>query len=1077
MTFRLELLGGFALRIPTGDVVAVPAKARALLAYLALHPGQRHPRDKLTALLWGDAGDIQARDSLRHAARSLRTARLVSTDSAGFAVDPDALDVDVVRFERCVTAGTPEALAEAADLYRGDLLEGLAVNEPRFEEWLLAERERLRELALETLAKLLALHAKAGSTERAVVVASRLLSLDPLQEAVHRALMRLYARQGRRGAALRQYQVCVSVLDRELGAEPEAETRELYQEILRRPEGLAPRASPWSREPARLPAAAMRGDGVTPDTPVVGRAAELVTLRNALDEAQRGRGRVVAIVGEAGVGKTTVVRALAAEAEHRGARVLLGRSYESEQILPFGPWVDAFRTGQVVADEALLDALEPVWRSELARVLPEVAVPGLPSPGDDYLRLFEAVGQLLSRLAAPQPLVLMLEDVHWADEMTLRLIAFLGRRLPTARTLLVLTAREEDLDRGPLLRNILDELGCEASFTPLPLAPLSAEDTARLVRSLSRVGGDAETIARLGERVWQVSEGNPFVIVEMVRALADRTASALSAAPAPLPDSVRALTASRLERLSDRGRELAAVAAVIGREFEFPLLQRASGRAESEAAEGIEELVRRRILHGAGDGFDFTHDRIRQVIAAGVLKPKRQMLHAAVARALEALNRQRLDEVADQLAYHYSRTTDEAKAVEYLTRFADRATRSYALADAVSSMEEALRRTDRLAADERDRRYVPLVLRLAQAHYFLGRIATSVELLVSAGPRVERLADPAATAPYYFLLGRMRGVLGDHGASVACARRALEEATRCGDDVTAGKALFLLAQEALFTGSLRSGAEHGRAAATRLERTDERWWLGLSHWIVAVHQTLLGELTAAREAGRRLLETGAALADAHLESYGLWTLGWISAAEGDVEASVALCERALASAPNPVGRVNAIAALGYVLLEAGDVSRAVATLEEAVTLGRGFGAQRPQWLFLAMLADAYRLEGRLDDAHAAAVEVIRSTREVDYRYARGWAERGLGRVAQARGRLSDARARIGEALAIFAAVEAGLEVGRTHLDLARLAHAAGGRDDAAEHLCAARALFTGLGLPAWVARTGQVARELDVPPG
>ena len=143
----------------------------------------------------------------------------------------------MVTFERRIAEGTPQALEQAAELYRGDLLLGFTLNEPLFEEWLVAERERLREMALEALARLLAHQSKAAGTERAIQTAVRLLGLDPLQEAVHRTLMRLYARQARRGAALKQYQVCVGVLRRELGTEPEAETRQLYQELLRRPAG------------------------------------------------------------------------------------------------------------------------------------------------------------------------------------------------------------------------------------------------------------------------------------------------------------------------------------------------------------------------------------------------------------------------------------------------------------------------------------------------------------------------------------------------------------------------------------------------------------------------------------------------------------------------------------------------------------------------------------------------------------------------------------------------------------------------------------------------------------------------
>ena len=231
MTLSLTLLGGFQARLSSGAAVSVPTrKAQALLAYLGIRPGHAHPRDKLAALLWGESTDERARDGLRHALAALRRALPATTppillvEGQTLALSPAVVDVDVATFERHVAEGTPEALEQAAAVYGGDLLSGFSLSEPLFEDWLVPERERLRELALEALARLLAYQSKTGATERAIQTAVRLLALDPLQEAVHRTLMRLYIRQQRRGAALKQYQLCVGALQRELGSEPEAET-------------------------------------------------------------------------------------------------------------------------------------------------------------------------------------------------------------------------------------------------------------------------------------------------------------------------------------------------------------------------------------------------------------------------------------------------------------------------------------------------------------------------------------------------------------------------------------------------------------------------------------------------------------------------------------------------------------------------------------------------------------------------------------------------------------------------------------------------------------------------------------
>ena len=256
-----------------------------------------------------------------------------------------------MAFERLVRAGGPEALARAVDLYRGDLLEGLAFRGALFEDWLMGERERLRELALDALAKLLAHQRSAGAAEAALPTALRLIALDPLQEAVHRTLMRLYAQLGRRGAALRQYQLCVGILQRELGVEPEADTRQLYQEILRRRPAREPAAGAIRVIPEHGPLSASPSIA-TPPTPLIGRDGEMARLREALAQARAGAGQLLVIVGEAGVGKTRLIDEIAAEALPRDARLLLGRCYESDQILPFGPWVDALRTAGVTFGQA-----------------------------------------------------------------------------------------------------------------------------------------------------------------------------------------------------------------------------------------------------------------------------------------------------------------------------------------------------------------------------------------------------------------------------------------------------------------------------------------------------------------------------------------------------------------------------------------------------------------------------------------------------------------------------------------------------------------------------------------------------
>ena len=257
-SLEILLLGGFQLRKGDQAIDLPGRRERALLAYLAMPAGEPRSRDKLAGMLWSGRPDKQARDSLKQAMLRLRKAldglqpAALPSNREFVTLDPAAISVDVAEFERLTSEGTPEVLARAMTLYRGDLLDGLEVPDPTFEEWLLMERQRLRDLAREALAALLTRHMADGAHDQAAAVARRLVALDPLREDAHRALMRIYAGQGQTALALKQYQNCRDRLQAELGVKPEAETERLYQSIHQN--RSAPRQT--AQAPAPLSAAA-----------------------------------------------------------------------------------------------------------------------------------------------------------------------------------------------------------------------------------------------------------------------------------------------------------------------------------------------------------------------------------------------------------------------------------------------------------------------------------------------------------------------------------------------------------------------------------------------------------------------------------------------------------------------------------------------------------------------------------------------------------------------------------------------------------------------------------------------------
>ena len=1097
----ITLLGDFAARIGPGPRLGLRTrKAQALLAYLALPAGQTHSRDKLAALLWGDEPPMRGRARLRETIFALRKAlaqggrRWLQTGGDGLALSSDGVDVDVAEFERLVRDGSPTALGAAAPLYRGDLLHGFAGQSPDFEGWLLTERERLREVAVAGFGKLLAHERAAGHLDAALQTALRLAALDPLQEPVHRTLMRLYAGLGRRGAALRQYQTCVDVLERELGTEPEPATKQLYQDLLqrrpttprseRRADGVGVEAP---RDP--LPSHYMRRvPTVSTDIPLVGREDEMARLAAALDAARRGGGRVIVVQGEAGVGKSRLIAELANEAARVDCRILLGRCYEAEQILPFGPWVDALRIGNITEATEGLRSLLPRYRTELVRLLPELGS-GLTDGSaalPDHLKLFEAVTELLRLTAAQQPVVLLLEDLHWADDMTLRLLTFLGHRLPGWPLLVVATARDEELMDLPPLRRALAELDREAHVTRLRLSPLSRAATADLVRLLAQRGRDGSDLAQVGEAIWRASEGNPFVVVEAMRAL-DEGVVSTGSVTLSLPERVREMIGRRLDRLGDSAQRLVAVAAVIGREFEFSLLQHAADLDEGKAAEGTEELVRRHLLRAAGDRFDFIHDRIREVAYGRLLSPRRKLLHRQVAEAIEAIYGGELERHHLALGHHYRESEVWDRATTYLGQAGVGAVARLASREAAASFEQAMAALGHLPETRGTiEQAIDLRLYLRAALLPLGQNDRMIEVLEEAEALAGKLEDQGTVGRLSVHRSLCLSWAGHADRAEAPAARALDIAVRLGDAYLEPLAEYCLGVVYMARGQYRLAAEMferiialvGPGQVTKhvdgpgAPRADSRARLALS----LGH---LGDLTAARAMGEEAAQVAESANNPWSRVMGCSALGEVHLAQGNLLEAETWLERgrALTQEHNLASLFSIIVAdLGRLYALSGRVAEAVHLHEMGADKSGSMNLMATHPRNLALLGEAYGLAGRPDDAARTTQRALDLSRVHGQRGLEADAWRILGDISANRQPPDVERAErsYGEALALAEELRMRPLIAGCHLGIGMLYQQTGDRARAGHHLAAAMALFQEMDARFWLAKAASKMKRDQV---
>jgi predicted ATPase/DNA-binding SARP family transcriptional activator len=724
-TLHLRLLGDFSLIYNDRQVTSLNTmRLQSLLAYLVLHRDAPQQRQHLAFLFWPDTTEAQARNNLRQLLHQLRQVfpdveHFLSTDTHTLQWHPvTPFHLDVAEFEETLTLADEAkrrndqhalqaALEQVDSLYRGDLLPGC------YDEWILPKREQLRQRHLQGLEHLLRLLEANGDTINAIRYAQRLLGFDPLSEDLYRRLMRLFALNNDRANALRVYHTCVTTLQREMGVDPGPATRQAYEQLMQQE---TPTIQPFVNQP--LPAAT---------STLIGREREWEHLHAAWQRALEAGPQFVLVSGEAGIGKSRLTEEFLLWANQQGITTAKTRSYAAEGQLSLAPVTEWLRSEGL---RAPLRELDKVWLAEVARILPELLTeqPALPhyesvTEYGQRQRFFEALAHAI--LAAPQPLLLLLDDLQWCDQETLAWLHFLLRFDPTARLLVIGCARQEELSASNPLRTFLLHLRNTMSVTEIPLEPLDAAETAKLASRVAKRELDVDE----GLRLFHETGGYPLFVVEMVRAGLGRVSAGLpemdrTHRQAPLDDArtlpprMQAVLAGRLLQLSDSARGFVELAATIGREFTLDLLSTVGNTGADESVRALDELWHKRIVreHGA-NSYDFTHDKLREVAYAEISAPQRRLIHRRIAQALETLHADNLDAISGQIASHYERAGMIEQALPYYQRAATVAQRVYANEDAISLLSRSLELLELLPVGaKRDKQELSLRLALAPLH-------------------------------------------------------------------------------------------------------------------------------------------------------------------------------------------------------------------------------------------------------------------------------------------------------------------------------------------------------------------------
>lgn len=955
---RVTLLGQVALEGPAGRVdegALSSVHARIMLAYLVREHRQAASKEDLAEAIWPDERPMSWESMLRTAASRLRAfLAKAGLDPSGamttafgcyqLHLPPDR----VVDVEEAVAgqARAEAALAEESPSVAGALATRVAAMLGQTflagvtTMWAEAKREELAGLRLRSLETASRAASALGDGAAALAAAEEAVTSAPYRESAYRTLMAAHAGAGNRAEALRAYATCRRLLGEELGVDPSPETEAVYLDLL----GSEPvPAGPTPTVPAGLLSARGR-------TRFVGREPELKALAQLADEAAGGSPRVVLLAGEAGVGKTALAAEAARGLAEAGAVVLFGRC-EADLGAPYQPFAEALATWSAdVGDQALATVLG-ARRAELARLVPALGerlsdVPAAGAGEPVPHRVFEAVSHWLGAASAARPVVLVVDDLHWATRSTLSMLLHLAHQVETRSLLILACYRDTELSRDHSLTEALAELARFPRVTRMPLKGLGAGEVAGMVADAAGAAGEERSEA-LAQELYAQTAGNPFFVGEVLRhlgelgRLAPGTEEVGALVGVGVPGGVRHVVRGRLGRLPAPVGEVLRLAAVMGDEVDLALLNEVSGLDEEAFIDAVDGAIEAGMLlasPGSSDRVGFAHALVRATVYEDLSFPRRRRLHRRVAMAMAT--RPEAGASPAQVARHFAQAAalgevERLAAVAWAERAGDQARTAFAFEEAGTHYRAAL---DLTPVSEQARR-CDLGPALGEALKRVSGPSHREELAASAAD-ARALGDPERLARVALAWVGYAGATDEQAEPDWTLVHLLEEALDSLGEMGALRARLLAALSfELFWSPADAGRRTGLGReAIRLARASGDQ-IALAEVLVRYHLAAMGPDSPNEWTGlaEELIELGA-----ELDSPELSWRGWLYRCDARLElGDVAGADIDLAMAGEFVARLrqsrltfeHTLRRVGRVIL-AGDLAEGERLAQDVVELGQ-----------------------------------------------------------------------------------------------------------------------------------------------